>query len=401
MRIHLGIEEHRVDVTSPHAAPLAWLVEFLAPAFHQAGAGDGSAALRVDFRIDRDRHTKLSRAMASASLRSLDGFTRDGSFSRNPAWRAEDGGTWAHEEDGDAYVGVTEGGRAVTVVVREDEARPRVALMRVVRELATIALLRSGRIPLHAAAFVLEGRGVLVCGARRAGKTSLLVHALRCGAGFLSNDRIFASAGETPLARAMPTIVQLRHGTLALFEGLARDFEAAAFDRGRTLAECAPGMPRPRPTPGAGQDRPGISPAQLCRLLGAPMQGAAPLGAILFPRIDEAVGGVALEPLDPERAGGLLLRNLLVPSSPARHSGLFAPAAADRVIPPERLARDCRRLAACVPAFACRLGPGSVATDLRAALLPIVGTQEPGTDTRLSKGRRSVRGRSAVSRQPQ
>jgi hypothetical protein len=106
------------------------------------------------------------------------------------------------------------------------------------------------------------------------------------------------------------------------------------------------------------------------------MEGAAPVGAILFPRIDAGAVGVEIEPLDPQRAGSSLMQNLLVPSSPARYSELFAPHAVGQVIPSDRQSDACRRLAEQVSAFACRLGPDSFAADLCERLRPMLGSRE-------------------------
>jgi hypothetical protein len=188
----------------------------------------------------------------------------------------------------------------------------------------------------------------------------------------------------------MPTIVMLRDGTLELFPGLARAYEAARYDRSRTLAECAPGVPRAAPRAGAGFDRPGISPAQFCRLLGARMAAAAPVRALLFPVVAPDARGLALEALSADAARAVLGRSLLKPGHPTRLSALFAPCATRAVpapahapahapvhapgrapvgagpleVAPALEAERCARLVARVPAFAVRLGPDAYARHL-------------------------------------
>lgn len=374
-RARLTYEQVAIDVVA--AAPtLAWLVEFLAPAFGAAPAVGAPADRIVEFRNAPGEHADRHREMASARVRSIDAFTLDGSFARHPAWHGVDGRTWAWDDRCDVFFGVADAGRSVSLLVDRDAAYPRVSLMRVVRELATSAMCEAGRLPVHGAAFLHAGGAVVLCGPKRAGKTSLLVHALRCGGAFLSNDRLFVDVDASqPQARAAPTIVMLRDGTLELFAPLRKAFEEARFDRGRTLSECAPGVPRPEPRAGPGFDRPGISPAQLCALLDAPMAEAAPVATLLFPRLDPAADGIALEPLGPAEAGSALEASLLRPSRPARHSELFAPGRAP--IPAEREVERCRRLVERVPAYACRLGPRAFESDLL-GLLP----RAPSTSAR-------------------
>jgi hypothetical protein len=353
-----------VDLAWDDGAARAWLAEFLGPAFRAGPPALRRADHRVAVRVSPGAHAALRRRSRSASLRGVEGFTFDGSFSRHRGWQDASGATWVHDESSDAFYGVGPGAREVDVVARRAGRATRLAAMRVVRELATSALLRAGRLPIHGAAFVVRGTAVVIGGRKRAGKTSLLVHALRCGAGFLGNDRVFADSGRRPRAAGMPTIVMLRDGTLERFPDLRAGFEAARYDRSRTIAECAPGVRRPVPRAGRGFDRPGISGAQLCRLLGARMHGAAPLGAILFPRVDRRARGIVLRRLSPVGAARALAGSLLKPSEPVRASALFTGAGRRPVLSAEAERRLRRRLAARVPAWTCRLGPNAYATDL-------------------------------------
>jgi len=377
--LRLSYEGLAVDVASADPALTAWLAEFLSPAF-EVGVGDRRADHRIEIVADPAEHDRLHVGLETAQLGCLEGFTFDGRFSLHRGWVDAEGRLWAHDERYDAFYGVwgTAASR-VRLVLRGPGEDARIATLRTVRELATTAQLRAGRLPLHAAAFLHRSRAMLVCGPKRAGKTTLLVHALRGGAEFLSNDRVLIAPGQEPIARAMPTIVMLRDGTLRHFAGLTAAFEDAAFDRARTLDECAPGVPRPAPRASQDFDRPGISPAQLCRLLGVPMRGAAPVGGILLPVVDPRVRGTVLEPLSSARAARALADNLLAGSRPTRASRVFA--AGPRLeVDPQTEAKRCRLLAARVPAWTCRLGPDAYERDLRETLrdLPAMPPTDPG-----------------------
>ncbi len=367
-RIRLKYETLTIDVGTDEGAPLAWLIEFLAPAFQAVPPDPSAADHLVLFETTPARHAKLQGALASASLETLDGFTYDGCFSRHPGWVADDGRIWVQDERHDTFHGVDDGARSVFVVAGRRAPYARVALMRVVRELATIALHRSERLPLHGAAFVHDGRAVLLCGPKRSGKTSLLIHALRCGGAFISNDRLFASTEAPVAAHSMPTIVMLRDDTLNRFDPLKQAYESARFDRSRTIAECAPGVTRPPPRATQAFARPGISPAQFCRLLGVSMQPAAPVGMILFPRVDASVDGIRIEPLPADLAQQAMQKSLLKPSHPTRYSQVFAPGSGGEEVPAETETKRCRRLLDQVPAHACRLGPNAFQIDIREAL---------------------------------
>jgi hypothetical protein len=369
-----------VDVA---AAPstLAWLEEFLAPAFEVGPPGAEPAAHEVVVEASDDAFARLSASLAAAPASRVEAWTLDGSFGTLASWRDAEGRTWAADVDYGAFLGVDPLARRVRLVTGRDGVDARLTLMRAVRELATAEALRAGRLPLHASAFRLGGGVVLAAGPKRSGKSSLLVHALDRGGAVVGNDRAFVDVDAARVeARGMPTIVMLRDGTLGLFPRLEEAFEAARFDRGRTLLECAPGVERPEPVRGQGFDRPGITTAQLARLCGAPLDPGGPVDALLFPRLEPSARGLALEPLDGASARAAAARSLLVPSRPTRAASLLAPGPRAVVVDPEVETARLARLVERVPAFACPLGPDAYGHDLRAALaeaLSATGARRP------------------------
>ena len=60
------------------------------------------------------------------------------------------------------------------------------------RRIALLSAARGGMTVLHAAAVSLDGRGVLICGRKGAGKTTLALALLGRGAGYLASDRVIA-----------------------------------------------------------------------------------------------------------------------------------------------------------------------------------------------------------------
>ena len=276
-------------------------------------------------------------------LQTLQGFTFDGRFSEHKATRDEHGRLWiAGETEALTYV-LDKTQRTVEVVSPVSDSPTRVAVMRVVRELATTACLRDGLVPIHGSAFVRDdGSAVMVCGPKCAGKTSLLVHALRSGATYLANDRVMLEPTAPFVAHGMPTIVSLRPGMLDLFEG----FKEALTDH----------------RPGSPNASVGLTPAKFSRLLGAPVLGRAPLGMLLFPRVDTSVLGLRFDRLDPEDCSRALAQNLLRASDPIRSSEVFTLGPSREVLEPQLEAAACRGVASLVPAYACVLGRGAFDT---------------------------------------
>jgi len=355
-----------IDVLSDDAASLVWLAEFLGPSF--AKRASGRPDHRVLFGVGPALYARVAGRLREARGRQLDGFGFDGRFSRHASVRDASGRTWVRDPHCAVLHGVDAAASEVLVAARRTGDRSRVALMRAVRELSISALLRAGRLPVHAAAFADRGGAVLICGPKRSGKTTLLVHALARGGAFLSNDRVFVDVARAPTATPMPTIVMLRDGTLSHFPRLLADFERARYDRARTLRECAPGVVRPAPRARRGFERPGISPAQLCALLGAKVRASGRVRAIVFPRIDPRARGLELRALTPALARARLARSLMTSSHPTRVSALFSPDRRRETLPARAEREACGRLAERVPAFECRLGAEAYRGDLLAAL---------------------------------
>ena len=370
--LRVTVDALAIDIIGDDPTALVWLAEFLGPAFvsqplDSPPAGAVAAQHSVQFEVAPAEHAGLHQALAGAPLEGVKVFTFDGSFSRHRGWDADDKRRWIHDTKEDTFYGIDPSGRSIRLVATGAGGFPRVSLMRVVRELATTALLHSGKLPVHGAAFVHDEISVLVCGPRRSGKTTLLLHALRCGAPFISNDRLFVTTESPIVAQAVPTIVMLRDGSLAFFEEMQRTMDEARFDRAYTVAECAMRIKRASPHRRPGSRR-GISPAQLCELAGGSMFPSARVGTLLFPRIDPETDGIVLEPLAAESAATLMNRSLLKASHPTSYSAFFAPGLIGERVAVEVELHRCRRLAEQVPAYVCSLGPNAFQTNIGTAL---------------------------------
>lgn len=344
----------RVEADDP---ALDWLAECVTPHFAVEGAGAG-APLRVALRTDPPRHAALLARGPAPEGGRIDCFAMDGRVIAHPRWSAPTGATAYDEEFHVFYVAGPDG-----VEVVADGSRPwsRVALFRVLREVAAAGCHAAARLTVHAAAFVADGRAAILVGGKRAGKTTLLAHALaHPAARFLANDRAVVADGEDPPAvRGMPTIVRLRPEMARFFPEVfrdgSRDPDQACWSRAEVLA---------RPRRRMSEDAPVVlSPPQFVALFAAGQAGVAPLHAVAFPQVDAATLGHRVRALEPEEAGARLHAALL-PAPPATGLlGAFGSAPPSRPAGADALADRCRRLAERVRCVECRLGPDAYATD--------------------------------------
>ncbi len=349
-------ETTRVRVEADESA-LDWLGECVAPQFEVEAAGPDES-LHVALRNDPARHAALRARGPSPGGERIDCFAMDGRVIAHPRWSAPTGVTAFDEEFHVFYVA---GPGRVEVVT--DGTRPwsRVALFRVLREVVTTGCHTAGHLMVHAAAFVADGRGAIVVGAKRAGKTSLLAHALAHPAvRFLANDRaVVADGGEAPTVRGIPTIVRVRADMARffpeVFRDCSRDPDQACWSRAEALGRPRREMPADAAVV--------LSPPQFVALFAAEQAAAAPLSAVAFPQVDTATTGLSVRVLAPDEAGTRLHAALFPAPPPAGLAAAVAGALPARPAATDALAQRCRRLAERVRCVECRLGPDAYAAD--------------------------------------
>lgn len=243
--------------------------------------------------------------------------------------------------------------------------------MRAVREYAMLYARRAGWVMLHAAAVSIGNDAFVIAGPKRAGKTTLLLHALRNEHGaYVSNDRVAVSVEPSGLtAHGIPTIVVIRKESTVWFAGLDAQLVAARYHYRHRVAdqpgehELAPSMPATTWS---------LSPRQLCHLLGVESRASARVRAVLFPRVGAPRGGTTLAKLNAEQALDAW-RGALFRSSPP--AGVFALGDEAAAPPDVSVSMLASRLAAHAPSVSCHLGPDAyddrargLSTAIRAAV---------------------------------
>lgn len=365
--LQLAYRGLRIRVAGPDAAELAWLAEFLGPAF---AAADATVDGEVIVNEDPARLAALRQAGANR-ITPIVCLALDTAPLSLPAHDVGDTRVILHDEAGLAYV-VSADRREFEIVSEAGGWRRREALMKLVRELAMSAAWSPRSLVLHAAGCASAGNAILIAGPKRAGKSSLLLHLLEgSGTRLLANDRIVLEREATRLtAHAMPTIVNLRADTVATrFPDAAERAAAARHRFSFTVAEAEARAPvtdtSPQPL--------ACSPPQLAHLLGVELVGRAEAAALLLPRVDAAARGIELRRLTDGEATALLPDIVFAAAhGPLRVSEAFAVASA----PPAPSSDDLRQVwRACVEQlriFACRLGPDAYAGDAAAVLSRIL-----------------------------
>ena len=341
-------------VSSTRARDLSWLAEFLSPSFRvlERGASD----YRVGLRSDSTLWEMVKSWGPHPKGKLVDCFFLDTRITRHPVWKSPGDETIVFDEEFGVFYIVNRPDAAVTILCSRDTRLPRLALMRVVRELAMIHSQERDRMILHGASFLLGRNCFVIAGQKRSGKTSMLVHGLRGGgARYIANDRVLVSL-EVKGARVcgMPSIVTLRPSSLAMFPTIRTRLRSRNYYPVLSLSEARRGL--------LGRIKPwrngkfNLSPAQFCDLLRVDAAGQAGVTAILFPRITDAHGTMRLRPLTVDQASVRLRGSLFRTRSSHKFGGLFGDVGGLSNPTRRAVVRFSKRLASRVPCYLCELG---------------------------------------------
>lgn len=344
-----------VGVASSEPSHVAWLREFLTPAF-EASAPDGSDRWVV---VDTDatKHAALLARGPSPDAPPVPCFAFDGRIVRHPEWAGgEPDERIVFDTDYRAFYLIDRRSGHVRILVPPRPRLVRSALMRVVREMAMVACHRGDGLLLHGAAFAVGARGVVLAGPKRAGKTTLLLHALQAaGTAFVANDRVLLHREDGRLRlRGMPTVVKLRPSTLATFPAMAARIQARSYRHTRTLAEGDPPAERPGKPAGDGAAR--LTSAQLCELAGTTPLSGADAWMLVFPRVSDAVSGIRLAPLDAGTAARRLRAAWFTAEFPGQVSEAFSSPDSEAAIDEAALHRRAAELTVGLPCYDALLG---------------------------------------------
>ena len=340
-----------VDVETADADTNRWLAEFLSPWVDVVPYGVGSAAVCLAF--SAPTYDALERRRSEPAHPKVACFALDGHTVELPAWRdAED--LVIADVDGGCFYRVRD--RSVDIVARPGHRRHRIGLMRVVREiLVAPECSRDSVVDLHAAAFAARRGAVVIAGAKRAGKTTLLAHALSSGGvSLVANDRVLVDvSSHQPEVVGIPTFVSIRADTLRLFPALRRSAaeRPAILHAGELRVDgvCLPAddLARHGFT---------LSPAQFAERLGAVHTRRARLAAIVFPEICAAVDSWRLESLHGAERVELLGQSLYGARVAGERQTVFG-GLARATSRAANQATTAERFLAHVPFLRCRLGP--------------------------------------------
>lgn len=343
-----------IRVYSGNPSHLSWLEEFLSPQFQLLG--EGTSECVVSLTADDQLFREVFRRGARIDGGRVDCFALDSNLVRLPLWQSLGPDQIIFDPQFSVFYIVNADGTEIELLTRRNRLATRISLMRVIREFAMNHSHRAGCLIIHGSAFTIGDRGVIIAGPKRAGKTTLLIHALRAeAAAYVSNDRVVVSFdGTAPALRGMPTVVTVRRQALEMFPDLLDRLLVRSYRSRLSLSELKEGQFQPV-QPGENGDF-YLSPAQFCDLLQVAPVAQAQVGALVFPRVTGRAGTIEIEQLSVAAGASRLTESLFSAHSAQKVSAVFV--SPGDVPNPDRATLEdlCLKLASQVRCFECRLG---------------------------------------------
>lgn len=290
----LGYLGFTVKVNVPDSMDMVWLREFLCPQFETVDADRYHC--EVSFHVDDGKYDALLQ-QNPASQEECPGYILDTRIERFLVWQTRPALEIFLDPQFRVFYSTSTDRKKVEILAHSSRSLDaRTTLMRVIREYATHYARRCEGFFLHAAAFSVQGKGVLVAGHKNAGKTSTLIHFLqKTGSDYISNDRVFVRMDvDPPMIQGMPTILTLSDETLKMFPLLNQGFSKRPYHHRWSMDEVGEQDEAFRGSQGDHT----VSPCQFCHLMEVSSIPGAGLSAIVFPRIQKGEKGIALQPLN-------------------------------------------------------------------------------------------------------
>ena len=351
---HLRYHRITLCIEGNDQPTLQWLSEFLVPSFKTI-LPSPDYDVRIRFVSNQDALRQLKRRGPYTDPFPIETFALDTTIEQASVWRSTPTELFVRDHVNYVFYLVDQRRKDICILAASPHVDARMTLMRVVRESTSSLGRAEGGHTLHAAAFSINGRAIALAGAKKAGKTTLLLHALmQASAAYVANDRLFVfkerEGGFT--ARGMPTIVSIRKPSLTHLKGLESKVANRTFDQTKSLRELR------------AKDRLlhvnetslTMSPAQLCDTLDLECVDQAKLGALVFPEITGERGTIELKRLPPQQSRLRLTSLFFRAESDTQTGELFRSPTEEKIKTSEAQQAFYASMLDAIPCYACSLG---------------------------------------------
>lgn len=189
-------------------------------------------------------------------------------------------------------------------------------LLRILREIYFRNSENLGDVAYHGGGFDINKNGVMVCGGKAKGKTTLILEQLKKGSNYLANDRVIISRKPNGkyLINYLPLSMRIGIGTINRTPCLAEIINSYQWSRPQEnkvinysygYDQCVDEF--------GNAAKLEITPKEIKNIFNVSLVEAAPLNAIVFPDIDPSFKGMETLPCEPAKAAKIILEQCMTP----------------------------------------------------------------------------------------
>lgn len=188
-------------------------------------------------------------------------------------------------------------------------------LLRIIREIYLRNNENYGNIAYHGGAFAICKNGVMVCGDKAKGKTTVILEQLKKGASYLANDRVIISKNNNEYSIIyLPLSMRIGIGTISRTSCIADNINTYPWSRNQSLKvlnyEYDLGVSINEFGSGEKLE---ITSKEISDIFKVNLIESTSLNAIVFPEIDPNFSGMEIMPCTPQEATRLIMAQCMTP----------------------------------------------------------------------------------------
>jgi hypothetical protein len=189
-------------------------------------------------------------------------------------------------------------------------------LLRILREIYFRNNENLGDVVYHGGGFVTNKNGVMVCGDKAKGKTTVILEQLKKGSKYLANDRVIISHNDEKqyFIKYVPLSMRVGIGTIRRLPDLSKIVNSYPWSRHQSSKVLNYFYNQDQCTDEFGSaEKLEITSKEIHDVFKIDLVECSPLNSIVFPEIDLDFNGIEIFPCKPTQAAKLILEQCMTP----------------------------------------------------------------------------------------
>lgn len=189
-------------------------------------------------------------------------------------------------------------------------------LLRILREIYFRNNENLGDVVYHGGGFEVNKNGVMVCGDKAKGKTTVILEEIKKGYNYLANDRVVISQNDKKeyFIKYLPLSMRIGIGTISRTPDLVKLINSYPWSRHQSAKVLNYSYTQEHCTDELGSaEKLEMTSKEIHNIFKVDLIESSPLSAIVFPDIDPVFKGMETVPCEPSQAAKLILEQCMTP----------------------------------------------------------------------------------------